>query len=167
MDAKIKRERVLAIVQSYGADPDRWPVDEKEDALHWVMDDRELAMEVARQREVDEWLETITAPTPSSGLYGRILAIAERAPGRDAIGWLLGWLFPGSVASPAWVWRTALAAALPLLVGVLGGMSTVNSAATDEWDNWEEEIYITGIVSVDSGMDLPASANERSEEAPR
>jgi hypothetical protein len=65
------------------------------------------------------------------------------------------------------VWRTALAASLPLLLGILSGITTATTATADEWDSWEEEIYITGIVSVDSEMDLLTTPNEREEEMPQ
>ena len=167
MNASLSRDRVIALIQAYGAEPGRWPIEERSAALACIAGDPALAAELAQARELDSWLDLLDAPAPSPALLTRVLALAEAGRKRDALAALIEWLFPSRVARPTWIWRPALAVLLPLALGFLGGITSVATSSTSEWDSWEEEIYITGIVSVEPGMELLGTEADQATETPQ
>jgi hypothetical protein len=66
---------------------------------------------------------------------------------------LLEWLSPPSSRHLDWLWRPVVAVTLPVAVGFILGASSITNASVDEWESWEEEIYVSGIVLVDSGAE--------------
>jgi len=72
----LSRERLGALLDAYGADPDRWPADERGAALALLEEDaaaRALREHAAR---LDAVLATVEEASPSPALVERILAAA-------------------------------------------------------------------------------------------
>lgn len=79
--------RVLELIAAYGADPDRWPADERDDALA-----RAAASPAAQQalhdaRMLDQALATWSNPQPRLDAVARVLAAARTAPRHQPLRW--------------------------------------------------------------------------------
>lgn len=160
MEMTTSRERLIEIIDAYGADPGRWPANERDEALKRLQADAaapDVAAAMERAGELDGWLETIPVSEASPGLRRRVLEASEQPQALDLLARLIQWLFPAGIESHTWIWRPALAAMLPLMVGFLGGVTTATDTATDEWVTWEEEIYLTRIVSLEDEVELLGS----------
>ena len=119
-------ERFRGLVDAYGADPRRWPEDERAamEAFRGAEPPAEAWLHEAR--ELDGWLDRDTVTTRD--LSQQIL----RALPQPFAERLVAWLLP---REPGLWWRPAVAAALPVVFGVAIGMATPTTTATD----WTEE----------------------------
>ncbi len=81
-------QRFEAILTAYGADPSRWPQDERAEALAFERAEPEAA-KILREAagRLDALLDTVRAPEPSESLAARILE-AGLAETRFAPRWL-------------------------------------------------------------------------------
>ena len=111
-------ERLGALLDAYGADPDRWPVAEREPALTLLAaSDAARSLRAAAAR-LDAVLDQVVLPAPSSDLVARILADtpgASTTRRRSILRWrtmavavplaaaaaFLFWLFPRRNLSPS------------------------------------------------------------------
>lgn len=96
-------DRVIAILNAYGADPARWPQDERAGVQAFLDLHPELMAEVALEAELDALL-AMPDPQPSELLQHRILR-AMPAPVQQ------------------WGWKAPIAAAIALVVGVTVGFA--------------------------------------------
>jgi hypothetical protein len=82
-------ERFRAIVDAYGADPARWPADERGAAQAWAAQHRAAAdalLDGAAQ--LDAWLGEASVAAPAAALTRRIAASAPQpAPPRARLWW--------------------------------------------------------------------------------
>lgn len=111
-------DRVLELIEAYGAEPTCWPEDER-GAARALLDANPdaFADALAVARMLDEAMELEEVPEPSAQLADAILAAAPTAPPARAslFGGLSSLLFPQGVRWPA---GAALAS---LLMGLVGG----------------------------------------------
>jgi len=119
-DLKMTPDRVLELIEMYGAETGAWPDVEREAAmahLSWSPDLFAAALEEARA--LDQMLLKEELPEPGRALSEAILANAPKtAPVRkNAFGGILTLIFPQGVRWPA---GAALAS---LLMGLVGGYS--------------------------------------------
>lgn len=122
--APLAAARVREIIASYGAEPHRWPADERAAALAVIARDPDLAEALAAERRLDEALDHHPAP-PAIAINPLALATAaRRGPAVTATHRMGLWL--PRVAS------LAAAAILGFAVGVSGVGS--DRLATDEAD---------------------------------
>ncbi|MHA7815989.1 MAG: hypothetical protein ACX93N_05900 [Pseudohaliea sp.] len=122
-------ERFQRLVDVYGGDDAAWPAGER-DAARALLAVEPRARDLQRAaRALDEELALfqVASPPPVS----RILAAR---PGPGAVERLLAWMVP---AAPLQLWRPALAAMLPLALGVLLGAGLPASLETDGWEQQE------------------------------
>lgn len=76
-------ERFQTIVDAYGADPRRWPDDERAAAGSWAEQHRsEADALLAESASLDAWLASHTVAQPARSLVERIVATAPRRPPR-------------------------------------------------------------------------------------
>jgi hypothetical protein len=128
-------ERFRKLVDAYGANPRRWPADER------------AAMEAYRDAHADtrEWLRAAgdlddlldDHRVVTRDISQRILRSVPRSFAERLVGWLLP-------HDPALWWRPAMAAALPLAVGILIGVQTPST--TMDWVAQEQ-----ALLAVDAG----------------
>jgi hypothetical protein len=124
----MKLERLHQIIDAYGAREEAWPAAERAAAREL------LAREPAARRLVDDaavldsWLDSYTLGPPPSAV-----SLLDRLPPRDRPERLLAWLLPRSLGD---AWRPALAAALPLALGIVLGAGT-DIAANEDWEYQE------------------------------
>ena len=69
-------ERFVALLDSYGAAPDRWPEDERAAALALLSADPDASSAYERESLFDDLLTTSRAPLPSIALTQTVLAKA-------------------------------------------------------------------------------------------
>lgn len=128
----MQADRVRQLLDAYGADPGRWPEDQR--AAMQAALARDPGLEAVRREaaELDRLLDGCVVG--GLDMTGRILAaIPETRLER-----LLGWLLP---AEPTLWWRPAMAAALPLVLGVVIGVSDIPLAgATYDWSTQEQAL---------------------------
>ncbi|ADU13626.1 hypothetical protein Astex_1963 [Asticcacaulis excentricus CB 48] len=75
MHIQITSERFEAIVDAYGAEPQRWPQDERAAALLFMQQHPEVARRVlAEARTLDSWLSSADEVEPSVALQWEVLA---------------------------------------------------------------------------------------------
>ncbi len=85
MDAAMK-QRIEAVLASYGADPARWPASERARLLPHL----EPADDALRDaRLIDQLLDLAAAPSLAAGLEGRLISSITRraAPARFSLRW--------------------------------------------------------------------------------
>ena len=70
-------ERFRALVESYGANPERWPEEERE-AMREVAASGEARAWLNEQRRVDAWLDDAPDLAPSADLLRRVAEIPAR-----------------------------------------------------------------------------------------
>ncbi|MEM5310538.1 hypothetical protein [Paraburkholderia sp. JHI869] len=114
-------ERFHTLVAAYGADPQRWPQHERNDALEWARAHRAQAgAALDEAMELDSWLSRDMVTPPSRALFEQIVAGAPVKPvaaaeRRGRRFWWSGAAFAGVGLAGA------LAGALTISFIVLGG----------------------------------------------
>jgi len=122
-------ERFNSLVDAYGGDEAAWPAAERDAARSLLAAEPQArALQQAAQALDRELALFRVAPPPSIDL---ILA-ARPQPG--ALERLLAWLVP---AAPGQLWRPALAAMLPLALGVVLGAGLPASLDAEGWEQQE------------------------------
>ncbi len=125
-------ERFTHIVESYGAEPERWPEEERDVALAFASSSAEAASLLDAEAELDDFLALFVLPeTPIPKVGLQSTAIIDR--------WLK-WLLPDFNNLTQTLWRPALAAGMPFFLGI--GISFALSMDTDYQLTTEEEIYL-------------------------
>ncbi|EDP63684.1 hypothetical protein BAL199_26167 [alpha proteobacterium BAL199] len=121
----VTADRVRALLAAYGANPDRWPSAERDDARRLVALDPALAAEVADAAAFDTLLDTLPTPAPSPALRVALKDIPERA----RFGWtdrLAGlWPFFGAP------WRPAAGLVAAAVIGIVVGVTTSDVSVAD------------------------------------
>jgi hypothetical protein len=132
----VKLGRFIAILDAYGAAPERWPERDRADALALARSSVAAARALAQVRALDEALRAFDAPALAAesprfaALHDRILARARPL----AKGFLGRWL--GFEVKPAQLWPSvgglALATMLGFAVGVAGLVQTDSASESDD-----------------------------------
>ena len=125
-DDKSRFERFRALVESYGANPERWPEEERE-AMRQVASSSEARAWLDEQRRLDAWLDDAPDLAPSADLLRRVAEIPAR----------------NEAPSSRWVWpfgrlRNLIAVgAAAAAMGLVVGMTTTDASqeSADEWDD--------------------------------
>jgi len=110
--------RFTAIIESYGANPDRWPADERDAAMAFSGTHADAAALLNEAAELDQFLDGFKLPEAA---MPRIRIRGHR--GRpDIIEQFLNWLTPSIDDLAGTLWRPAVVACLPLLLGIAIGI---------------------------------------------
>lgn len=143
-------ERFARLVSAYGANSRAWPIEEREDAMRFVR--HNAAAEKLRKDEqvLDEHLDFyLTDEFDFEQLKSNIVDAAYGAAQTSLFSRLLDWLIPVSSID---LWRPALAATLPLIIGTLLGMNI--EAELDPDESWEDGLEIMAMVQITTtGLD--------------
>lgn len=134
-------EQFERLLDAYGARPEAWPDDVREQALALVAASPEARRMQLEAAAVDQMLGALACPEPSAALRERILEAAPKARHGRVADWLGRW-WP---YTPAWQPMAALAAAavFGLTVGLIFNTSTqqpveLTDAAFASYADWEE-----------------------------
>ena len=133
----MKLSRLSAILEAYGADPERWPADEREAALALTQSSVPAARALAEARMLDSVLlgqsfpDIADEPEQFTLLHAAIVSTARRRPTRT---WFGHWF--GFDLAPSQLWPSvaglALASALGFAVGLGGLLQSETDHETDE-----------------------------------
>jgi hypothetical protein len=108
-------QRLREILDAYGADPARWPAEERAGALRLLSDSAEAAAMRDDAQALDSLLNQAPGLEPTPELMAEILARPSRSRGRA----LLEALWPFGP-----IWRPALGMAAAVVLGVAVGALT-------------------------------------------
>lgn len=122
----MRMERFLAILEAYGAVPERWPQAEREAAEAFAAAEPEAGRALAEAAALDRALDAAPKAAPSRALFEAVLASAPRpraravGPGWRLEDWL-GWALGGGGVGGAIALRPALALGVILALGLASG----------------------------------------------
>jgi hypothetical protein len=123
-------ERFHQIVEAYGADPRRWPQQERAAAQAWADAQRAQAdAYLAVAAELDTWLAADHVAPPDAALQQRIIGSAPRR--RPA------------AQRRAWWWSGAAVAGVGLLGGAAGALAVSFFVLTETVPPMHESSYLT------------------------
>lgn len=122
-------ERFATLIDAYGAEPSRWPADERAAALAFIDHNPELAGPLLRAAAwLDDRLLVLPAvASPSTILRERIVASAGKAK--------FGW-------HPARLWLQGTGLVGVSLAGMLTGALLINIASLSHWHGDDEADYV-------------------------
>ena len=111
------KERFEALLDAYGADPDRWPDAERDAALAFAKSSAAARLRLDEAALLDRLIDQADTAPVTSELQTKILAAFAQARAHRSAGLSTAFakLMPGRTA---WVPATALAASLALGLGV-------------------------------------------------
>jgi len=125
-------ERFHQIVEAYGAEPRRWPQQDRAAAQAWAEAHREQADALLAQAAgVDAWLAADKVAPPGAALFERVL---DAAPGRRTVPRRRLW------------WSGAAIAGVGLMGGVAGALAVsffVLAGAAQQVSPVHESSYLT------------------------
>jgi len=107
--------RLLEIIASYGAKPERWPEEERAAALLALESSTEARRAMRDEAGLDSLLGSYDAPPSTLALQTRIAAIPEQRPARLADILRDFWPFGA-------IWQPASGLALAAVIGVMVGI---------------------------------------------
>lgn len=143
-----------SLLDRYGSSLEDWPEQEAESARRLLERDTAASAARARQRELETLIGDL--PTPRfPGLEARIAAQALPPRGLTPLDRLLGFLLPE--ADGRALWRPAIAACLPLVMGiVLGNYLSFGIVAEEQISQeWDDELMMLSLVIPDEVVSQP------------
>jgi hypothetical protein len=123
--SEMTTERVRTLIDAYGADPERWPADDRDAARRLVEADPVLSAELADAASFDELLDALPAPAPRPALRVALNAIPDRARLRWSDRLATLWPF----GAP---WGPAAGLVAAALFGVVIGVTVPDPAAVSD-----------------------------------
>lgn len=144
-----------SLLDRYGSSLEDWPGHEAESARRLLEREPAATAALARQRELETLICDLPAPR-FPGLETRIASQPLPARGRSPLDRLLGFLLPGAAGARG-LWRPAMAACLPLVMGVvLGNYLSFGIIAEDQiTQDWDEELMMLSLVMAEEVGSLP------------
>jgi hypothetical protein len=138
-------------VNAYGTKPRSWPVEERDAAETFLARNPDAQNLLKAEMALDAKLDSFFSDEVDVGrLRANIINATinskqiETLTNRDSLlDQILDWLLP---LQPVQLWRPALAATLPLILGGLLGTS-LETSQFDSGDYWEDELEIMAIAS--------------------
>lgn len=113
--SEMTETRLLDIIASHGARPERWPEQERAAALRALESAPEAKRAMAAAAELDALLARHETPSPSLSLHTRIAAIPDRRPARLSEMIRDYWPFGA-------IWQPACGLAFAAVIGVMVGI---------------------------------------------
>lgn len=131
----MNNDRIRELLDAYGADPRRWPAREQAVFAEFFDPGGEAARWLAEARALDAVFDRYEVP--ALDVTTRVMAALPRPP----LERFLSWLLP---TDPRHAWRPALAATLPLALGVAIGLADPQATAGDEtWAIEERDLLLS------------------------
>jgi len=124
-------ERFTLIVESYGADSQQWPGDERVEALEFSRTSSDAMSLLDQAAELDQHLALFELPNSELSVQriemGILSALKQGRLKQGRLERLLGWVLPDFDDLAHTLWRPALVACVPLLFGVAIGLTLTNN----------------------------------------
>ncbi len=115
----IEPTRLIQLLASYGANPKRWPKEERKAAQQLLKTSTPLQNQQQQALKLDRLLDAVSAPKPALELRARILARLPVPPTLEAGEWIAQWLGNWQFSN----WRMATLFLVPLCLGIVLGLS--------------------------------------------
>jgi hypothetical protein len=138
-------ERFSQLLDAYGGDAKRWPLEERAPALKLLEVSSEAYCLQQSAQTLDNLLDSIPISSPTTALRNRIIAKIHKStkPTKDAWQWLMEWLLGTTPLEH--ILRPAFALAIPLLLGITIGLNLTALPEIDEQQWVEEEINLLAL----------------------
>lgn len=134
------------LLASYGTVEANWPVDVRDAAREFLSVSAEARALVDRYAPLDTALDKYTVAPNTAKVREILLSRTSRS---NIIDRITAWLLPESANLHA-IWRPALVASLPLILGIILG-STLSLGSTDNTtDTWSNEISLVALSNNDT-----------------
>lgn len=142
--------RLRALLDAYGARPERWPSDEREAAVAFLAESTQARALQAAAARMDALLDVVPTPRPSAGLVERALAGSPAA--RQ--------LRPRSMVQRRMAVAALLAAAAAVLIWVLPRLEGTPTKPIQQYAVGYQGVYVTptDVLLVPPGLDLSRTA---------
>jgi len=94
------------LLETYGANPERWPSDQRESARVLIAGSAAAQALAAAAARLDAALDLVSAPEPSAELFSRVLADApvNRSQRRVVARWAMAATVPLAIAAAVLIW---------------------------------------------------------------
>jgi hypothetical protein len=127
----VKLGRFSAILDAYGAVPERWPADEREDALALAQSSVPAALALARARALDSVLSEQVFPDIAleDAAFARLQAAIMAGTRHLGGTWLTRWF--GIDLAPRQLWPSIAGLALATVLGFAVGLGGLLQAGSD------------------------------------
>ena len=124
-------ERFTLIVESYGADSQQWPGDERVEALEFSRTSSDARSLLDQAAELDQHLTLFELPNSEFSVrrieLGILSAFKQESLKQGTLERLLNWVLPDFDDLAHTLWRPTLVACMPLLLGVAIGLMLSNN----------------------------------------
>jgi hypothetical protein len=124
-------ERFTLIVESYGADSQQWPGDERVEALEFSRTSTDAMSLLDQAAELDQHLALFELPNSELSVQriemGILAALKQGTLKQGTLERLLNWVLPDFDDLAHTLWRPTLVACMPLLLGVAIGLTLTNN----------------------------------------
>jgi hypothetical protein len=124
-------ERFTLIVESYGADSQQWPGDERVEALEFSRTSTDAMSLLDQAAELDQHLALFELPDSELSVQriemGILAALKQGTLKQGTLERLLNWVLPDFDDLAHTLWRPTLVACMPLLLGVAIGLTLTNN----------------------------------------
>ncbi|MGZ6021328.1 MAG: hypothetical protein ACXWLQ_01860 [Rhizomicrobium sp.] len=148
----MEEERFAVLVEAYGGDPARWPMDEREPAMRLLASSLVAQTAAAAARRLDQSMATaVTAPVYPA-LAAKLLADFDRVSQRPSLRQVVS-----AVAQIVWpgapVWQPATAFGLALAIGI--GIAALAPFDTPQADDMSGGVFaLDGTPDTDGGQGI-------------
>ncbi len=134
-EAKSSLERLKSVLEAYGANPDRWPDDERDELLAVLRGNAEAGGQQDREQALDAVLNNVKVSLPSHALRNNILKITTPAAPAEMEAKVVPFHKPEltrHAIRPMLSWQTAALLAASLLIGVWIGAGEIGGTLVSE-----------------------------------
>jgi hypothetical protein len=136
-------ERFTEILETCGAQAERWPAEERMAAENFLVNEADAQRLHGEYLQVESYLNGLPVP-PLPGFEQRLLKSLRSMTQDSFLDRALEWLLPHSDRILGWVWRPALLACLPIVCGIY--LANFYSFGVMETPNpLHEELYLLAL----------------------
>ena len=143
-------DRFSQIVAAYGARTEVWPIEERDAAVNFMDSNTEAQKLIQYELILDQQLDQFDpANSNLDALKSRIVAtiVSEQRGQSNLLDRILAWVLP---ENPIQLWRPALAASCPLIIGIMIGMNidmNMDVSQINTSESWDEEFCIMALTT--------------------
>lgn len=134
------------LLQSYGTSESHWPAEMRDAARQLLADDDQARALVERYAPLDAALDKYAVNPNMARIRAALVAQVGR---KNIIDRITDWLLPQSGNLHAF-WRPALAAALPLILGIILGSTLSFGSTSNTTDTWNNEMSLVALSSTNT-----------------
>ena len=151
--SNVKLNRLRAVLDSYGADPLRWP-DADRVALASLLEDEDIQQELRSARELDRILSGASTPEAPTGAQDRLASLAANTPQQEADEPAGPFVQTFGVGRFATVSTLAASLFIGIYIGTLGSLDAIliNDTEVTAWaetDGTDDPFDLDSLIGAD------------------